>query len=59
MENTMDEDYDDIGYFDEGSDLDNWEAEQVFQDREHEDFSGDEDEDEGEFEDDFDGADVL
>ena len=31
----MDEDY---GY-DEGSDIDNWEAEQVFQDREGEDFS--------------------
>jgi hypothetical protein len=37
----MDEDY---GY-DEGSDIDNWEAEQVFQDREHEDFGDDAEDD--------------
>ena len=43
----MDEDY---GY-DEGSDIDNWEAEQVFQDREHEDFGDDDDDAEDDFRD--------
>ena len=55
----MDEDYDDISYFDEGDDRENWEAEQVFQDEcaeRREDFD-DEDEDEP-FEDEFDDADV-
>ena len=46
----MDEDYDDFGY-DEGSDIDNWEAEQCFQDQQaeaREDFE-DDDEDEGDY----------
>ena len=53
-------DDDDIGCFDEGSDIDNWEAKQVFQDECAErrgDFDEDED-DAQEYEDEFDGADI-
>ena len=38
MGNIMDEDdYEGVNFYDEGSDIDNWETEQVFQDHEEED----------------------
>ena len=55
----MDEDYDDIGYFDEGDDRENFEREQVFQDECAERREDDDEfEDDEEYENEFDGADL-
>jgi|15BtaG_2_1085339.scaffolds.fasta_scaffold62721_1 hypothetical protein len=44
MGNIMDEDdYEGVNFYDEGSDIDNWETEQVFQDHEEEDDEEEED----------------